>query len=109
MGSGALMGTLLAVIGGMIHGSFAVPMKGIEKRWAWENIWLVYSVVALILLPLLLAFATVPSLGEVYGGASGWLLVQIAIYGAGWGSARRCSDWASAALAWRSGSPLSSA
>ena len=85
MGSGALMGTLLAVIGGMIHGSFAVPMKGIEKRWAWENIWLVYSVVALILLPLLLALATGPSLGQVYGGASGWLLVQIAIYGAGWG------------------------
>ena len=85
MASAALTGTLLAVIGGLIHGSFATPMKGIEKRWAWENIWLVYSVVALILLPPLLAFSTVPALGDVYSGASGWLLVQIAIYGAGWG------------------------
>ncbi|MGO9242303.1 MAG: L-rhamnose/proton symporter RhaT [Bryobacteraceae bacterium] len=85
MASAALTGTLLAVIGGLIHGSFAVPMKGIEKRWAWENIWLVYSVVGLICLPILLAVATVPALGGVYSGASGWLLVQIAIYGAGWG------------------------
>jgi len=85
MPSAALTGTVLAVIGGIIHGSFALPMKRIEKRWAWENIWLVYSVVGLICLPILLAVATVPSLGDVYAGASGALLLQIALYGAGWG------------------------
>jgi L-rhamnose-H+ transport protein len=85
MVSGALTGTLLAVLGGVIHGSFALPMKGMQKRWAWENIWLVYSVVGLICLPLLLAFATVPSLGEVYRGTSLSLLLWVALCGAGWG------------------------
>ena len=85
MASGALAGTLLAVLGGMIHGSFALPMKGMQKHWAWENIWLVYSVVGLICLPLLLAFMTVPSLGDVYSSTSLSLLLQVAIYGAGWG------------------------
>lgn len=85
MASGALAGTLLAILGGVIHGSFALPMKGIQKHWAWENIWLVYSAVGLIFLPLLLALATVPSLGDVYSGTSLALLLQVAIYGAGWG------------------------
>jgi L-rhamnose-H+ transport protein len=85
MASGALTGTLLAVLGGVIHGSFALPMKGLQKRWAWENIWLVYSVVGLICLPLLLALATVPSLGAVYSGTPLSLLLLVAVYGAGWG------------------------
>jgi len=79
--------------------------EGIEKRWRGKHLAGVLGS-GLILLPLLLALATVPSLGQVYGGASGWLLVQIAIYAPAGGSARRCSDWASAALAWRSGSPF---
>lgn len=85
MATGALAGTLLAILGGVIHGSFALPMKGMQKHWAWENIWLVYSVVGLICLPLLLAFATVPSLLDVYSGTSVSLLLQVAVYGAGWG------------------------
>jgi hypothetical protein len=105
MASGALTGTLLAVLGGVIHGSFALPMKGMQKRWAWENIWLVYSVVGLICLPLLLAFVTVPSLGEVYGGTSPSLLLQVARAGA---LAPPSLVSASAASAWRSDSRLSS-
>jgi L-rhamnose-H+ transport protein len=85
MVSGALAGTLLAVVGGMIHGSFALPMKGLQKHWAWENIWLVYSLMAMICLPPLIAFGTVPSLGAVYSGTSLTLLVLVAVFGAGWG------------------------
>jgi L-rhamnose-H+ transport protein len=85
MVSGALAGTLLAIVGGVFHGSFALPMKGMQKHWAWENIWLVYSVVGLICLPLLLAFATVPSLADVYSGTAPSLLLLITVCGAGWG------------------------
>lgn len=85
MVSGALAGTLLAVFGGMIHGSFALPMKGLQKHWAWENIWLVYSLMAMICLPPLIAFGTVPSLGAVYSGTSLTLLLLVAVFGAGWG------------------------
>ena len=85
MESGALTGTLLAVAAGVIHGSFAVPMKGIEKRWAWENIWLVYSVTGLILLPVLLAFMTVPALGQVFSSSPLSLLLWVGFWGACWG------------------------
>jgi L-rhamnose-H+ transport protein len=80
-----MTGTLLAVAGGVIHGSFALPMKRLERHWSWENIWLVYSVAGLLCLPLLLALCTVPSLAEVYFEAPASLLLQVAVYGACWG------------------------
>ena len=78
------LGALMVVVGGAIHSSFALPMKRISK-WSWENIWLVYSVVGLIVFPTLLALATVPSLGAVYAGVSGSTLAAVALFGFGWG------------------------
>jgi L-rhamnose-H+ transport protein len=69
----------------LIHGSFALPMKHIEKRWKWENIWLIYSVAGLIIVPLLIAWLTVPGLGGVYAGASTQQLALVAAFGFGWG------------------------
>jgi L-rhamnose-H+ transport protein len=75
---------LTVALGGLLHGSFALPMKRIA-RWKWENIWLVYSVVGLIVVPLALAMATVPSLAQVYENSSGSVLALIAVCGVGWG------------------------
>jgi len=80
----ATLGAALVVLGGVLHGSFASPMKGI-KNWAWENSWLVYSVVATILFPITLAFLTVPSLSAVYAATTTSLLLQVVFYGFGWG------------------------
>ena len=36
-------GILLIFLGGILGGLFTTPMKAIH-HWAWENIWLVYSI-----------------------------------------------------------------
>lgn len=72
------------LVGGVLNGSFAAPMKAV-RAWAWENIWGVYSVVGLFLLPWLLAFATVPHLVQVIQDTS-WKSIAITlVFGAGWG------------------------
>ena len=75
----------VVILGGLLHGSFAFPMKRMERTWRWENVWLVYSVVAMILVPALLAWATVPSLMEVYAGVPDGALSLVALFGFGWG------------------------
>jgi L-rhamnose-H+ transport protein len=45
-----LSGLLLAVISGIANGLFTAPMKVIRK-WRWENIWLVFIVVACVAMP----------------------------------------------------------
>ena len=42
-------GLLLVFVGGVLNGSFAAPMKRLSA-WQWENIWLVYSLVGLLVL-----------------------------------------------------------
>jgi L-rhamnose-H+ transport protein len=80
----ATLGAGIVVLGGLLHGSFALPLSRI-KKWRWENTWLVYSVVATILFPLLLAVLTVPSLSSVYANTPGSTIALVAIFGFGWG------------------------
>lgn len=81
----SLAAALTVVVGGLLHGSFALPMKKISN-WKWENTWLVYSVAGLILLPIALALATVPGLGGVYAGSAASTLALIVLCGVGWGA-----------------------
>jgi L-rhamnose-H+ transport protein len=77
-------GLTLALLGGVLNGSFAAPMKRLSG-WRWENIWLVYAVSGLLLLPWIIAAATVPHLGGVFQQASGGALAKIALFGFAWG------------------------
>ena len=85
--NGAGIGFLFLVIAGLMNASFAVPMK-YTRRWAWENTWMVWTFIALVLLPAVAAFATVPHLAAVYGASSGTLLWHVVVFGAGWGLAQ---------------------
>jgi L-rhamnose-H+ transport protein len=82
--SQATLGAAIVVLGGLLHGSFALPLRRIRK-WQWENTWLVYSVVATFLFPLLLAALTVPSLFTVYANTPGSTILRVALFGFGWG------------------------
>jgi L-rhamnose-H+ transport protein len=57
------------------------------RKWAWENIWTVWSVVALIVVPWLLAFITVPHLGAVYRESGASVILLSALFGFLWGIA----------------------
>lgn len=77
-------GLLWVVLGGVVNGSFATPMKFI-KRWSWESTWLVYSIVGLLVTPLLAAVLSVPHLLLAYRHAGGYSVAVTALFGLGWG------------------------
>ena len=81
----SVLAAVTVVVGGLLHGSFALPMKRMSN-WKWENIWLVYSVVGLIVFPLLLALATVPSLAQAFADTPASTLLLIVLCGMGWGA-----------------------
>lgn len=80
-------GISLLVIAGTMNAAFAIPMK-FTKRWAWENTWAVWSVYALLLMPALAAFITVPQLGDVYAQAGSHNVFLVAACGFAWGIAQ---------------------
>jgi L-rhamnose-H+ transport protein len=80
----ALSGFVLAVIGGVMAGSYFLGLRYV-KPWKWENVWSVYALFALVVLPASLALATVPHLGAVYSRTPRKDLLGIFFYGAGWG------------------------
>jgi L-rhamnose-H+ transport protein len=80
----ALEGFMLIGIGGIMQGTYFLGLKHV-KPWKWENVWSVFALFALVILPVGLALATVPHLGAVYGQAPLKDLLGIFLYGAGWG------------------------
>ncbi len=83
----AVTGLMLAAVAGVANATFTLPMK-FARRWAWENIWFVWSVLALVALPVSAAVISIPSLQSVYRGAGLGTLAAIALCGAGWGLAQ---------------------
>jgi L-rhamnose-H+ transport protein len=79
-----LWGVAWVLAGGVLNASFILPMKRM-KAWRWENIWLPYSVVAMVIVPWMLAMATVPSLARVYHATSWPVLIKVSLFGLGWG------------------------
>lgn len=84
---GATNGGLLLVLAGVMNGSFTLPMKRMP-RWNWENIWLVWSVAALIVMPLVSAVICVPHLFSGLREVPLSTLLPVALFGLGWGIAQ---------------------
>ncbi|MGA7917065.1 MAG: L-rhamnose/proton symporter RhaT [Candidatus Acidiferrales bacterium] len=82
-----LIGMVLLVLAGAMNGSFTVPMK-FTKKWNWENTWLAWTIYALILFPPILVSLTLPHLQQVYAATGSRPVVQVALFGAGWGMAQ---------------------
>jgi L-rhamnose-H+ transport protein len=74
---------LTLVAAGALNASFALPMKFMRK-WAWENVWLVWSVFALLILPLSFGFMAIQGFARLSLSPSGPVL-RIAAFGALWG------------------------
>ena len=82
-------GIALAVLSGLFNGLFTAPMK-VERRWKWENLWLVFIVVACLAMP-----ASMVSLGSrgwlsVLGEAPRKAVMSALLFGFGWGFGAIC-------------------
>ena len=81
------LGMVIVFAAGILNGSFTLPMK-YTRTWVWENIWSVYSVAALLVLPWLIAIALVPKLSRVYHSLDRHEVVYPALFGFLWGIAQ---------------------
>jgi L-rhamnose-H+ transport protein len=70
-----VLGIVVAVLAGTINGLFALPMK-LAPRWSWENIWLPFSFLGLVLFPPLLMLKGIPHLEYAYA-RTGWATLLI--------------------------------
>eukprot|EP01050_Picozoa_sp_SAG11_P000160 SAG11_NODE_3_length_39220_cov_67.005828_21_plen_298_part_00 len=85
LGDQQLQGLALIGGGGVCSGLFLVPMGWMT--WKWENIWLVYSLCGMLILPWAVNIAAVPHLGKVYvlTDAEVEEMLYVALLGVGWG------------------------
>ncbi len=81
---GALIGLILHAIGGLAAGSFYIPFKLI-KKWSWETSWLVLGFAAWIFSPIIMAWLTVPNLGQVLTAADSKTKFYTFLFGMLWG------------------------
>jgi L-rhamnose-H+ transport protein len=79
-----MLGFLIAIVAGLVQGSFALPMKYTGK-WKWEHTWSMWSVWALVIVPWIIGLATVPRLFEVYRAVSFDALLRTFAISLGWG------------------------
>jgi L-rhamnose-H+ transport protein len=84
MSSVVLMGALLAILSGMMNGSFTLPMRFLG-RWEWENVWALFILVSCLLMPAVIITVIAPQSWTVLSHAP-LHAVWIAIFtGFAWG------------------------
>jgi L-rhamnose-H+ transport protein len=77
-------GIVLAVLSGACNGLFTAPMK-LRSPWKWENTWLVFIIVACLVMPILIVESTVPNLGRIFSDAPRSAIAAALGFGFAWG------------------------
>jgi hypothetical protein len=80
-------GFVVTVIGGLSTGFNMLPLKW-ERIWKWENFWLLYTVVSLLVVPPLLAYELCPGLWGAYTSLPAMALLRPFVLGTLWGLAQ---------------------
>jgi len=70
----------------VLNGTFAVPMKT-ARRWSFEHLWAVFSLLAMALLPWLAVMVAIPEWRSLLGGVPPAGLVKLMALGLLWGVA----------------------
>ena len=76
-------GMLLVIMAGTFSGTFAIPFK-FNTRWQWENNWIIWTVLALLVMPWIVSLITVPNLFSIYAESIDNVLL-VALFGTIWG------------------------
>ena len=81
------LGITIIILGGIANGCFALPMK-FSRSWQWENTWLIFSLLALLVLPWALLAGFVPHVSNLYRSAPWRLVLYPLVFGGLWGIAQ---------------------
>jgi L-rhamnose-H+ transport protein len=78
------LGLTYALLSGIANGLFSTPMKLIP-RWKWENIWLVFILIACVAMPLVMVLSTGKDVAAVIHASPTGALTAAIVFGFGWG------------------------
>ena len=79
-------GFILTVVAGSATGLSIVPIKW-ARHWQWENFWLLYTLVSLLIVPVTVAWVTCPNLWTAYASLPLQAFMKPLLFGALWGLA----------------------
>jgi L-rhamnose-H+ transport protein len=80
-------GWALLIAAGAANATFGLPMKFV-RRWQWENTWIAWTLLALVILPVGFAGVFVPSWLSIYSGTALHVAAIVCLLGVGWGLAQ---------------------
>jgi len=84
MNTNVLLGILIIAIGAFSSGSFSIPFDKVTQ-WKWENSWLIFSVFAYLIVPLIICLMVAPNFLAIYQTIPSdnlWLIFILgAVYG----------------------------
>jgi len=84
MNSALAAGALLALLSGVMNGTFTLPMRFLG-RWEWENVWSLFILVACVLMPISVVALTAPGGLAVLALAPGAAVWAALLTGFAWG------------------------
>jgi L-rhamnose-H+ transport protein len=82
-----VFGISMGILAGLVNGIYLIPMRYV-RRWAWENTWLVFTVLSTFVFPWVAGFVTLPSLMSVFRASPWSYLLPGVIAGLVWGIAQ---------------------
>ncbi|MFP5207699.1 MAG: L-rhamnose/proton symporter RhaT [Acidobacteriota bacterium] len=77
-------GVVLAVVSGIMNGSFTLPMRFLG-RWDWEHVWSLFIAVSCLVMPAVILTVEVPNSWAILAGAPSQALAIAAVAGFAWG------------------------
>jgi L-rhamnose-H+ transport protein len=78
------MGLALAILSGLMNGTFTLPMRYLG-RWSWENVWTLFILVSCLIMPVAIAATTVSNLGKTLHQAPAQGIMMAIVCGFAWG------------------------
>jgi L-rhamnose-H+ transport protein len=79
-----IAGISLVILAAVLQGVFLLPMAR-ARQWAWEHIWLAFSLAGMIVFNWILTFLTLPNPIAIYAAVPRQELAVLACFGMAWG------------------------
>lgn len=80
-----IAGISLVILAAILQGVFLLPMSR-ARRWAWEHIWLAFSLAGMLVCNWALTFVSLPKPAAILGAIPRHDLFLLALFGIAWGA-----------------------